>query len=99
MGPKQGRRVRLRDVAARAGVSVGSASQAFGHTELVSDELRNRVFAAAEELGYAGPDPAARQLRLGRAGALGVIFSERLRFQFTDTASTCLVDGLVATSA
>ena len=79
------KRVRLRDVAERAGVSVGSASQAFGRPELVSADVRERVLAAAEELGYAGPDPAARRLRLGRAGALGLIFQERLRYQLTDT--------------
>ncbi|MGE5434727.1 MAG: LacI family DNA-binding transcriptional regulator, partial [Candidatus Doudnabacteria bacterium] len=50
MAPKQGRRVRLRDVAERAGVSVGSASQAFGRPELVSEQVRERVLAAAKEL-------------------------------------------------
>jgi len=79
MAPAKRRRVRLRDVADRAGVSVGSASQAFSRPELVSDAVRARVLAAAEALGYSGPDPAARRLRTGRAGALGLIFSERLR--------------------
>ena len=88
------RRIRLSDVAARAGVSVGSASQAFGRPELVSEETRRRVLAAAEALGYVGPDPAARSLRLGRAGALGLIFSERLRYQFTDPAAPAFLGGL-----
>jgi DNA-binding LacI/PurR family transcriptional regulator len=88
------RRVRLRDVAERAGVSVGSASQAFGRPELVSDEVRERVLAAAEELGYPGPDPAARRLRTGRAGAIGLIFSERLAYQFTDPASPPFLRGV-----
>jgi DNA-binding LacI/PurR family transcriptional regulator len=87
-------KVRLRDVAERAGVSVGSASQAFGRPELVSDELRKRVFAAAEALGYSGPDPAARRLRIGRAGALGLIFAERLRYQFTDPAAPAFLRGV-----
>jgi DNA-binding LacI/PurR family transcriptional regulator len=81
-------------VAARAGVSVGSASQAFGRPELVSAEVRERVLAAAKALGYGGPDPAARRLRLGRAGALGLIFSERLRYQFTDPAAPAFLGGL-----
>lgn len=88
------RRVRLRDVAERAGVSVGSASQAFGRPELVSDDVRERVLAAAEELGYPGPDPAARRLRTGRAGAIGLIFSERLAYQFTDPASPPFLRGV-----
>ena len=88
------RRVRLRDVAARAGVSVGSASQAFSRPELVSDRVRERVLDAAAALGYAGPDPVARRLRTGRAGALGLIFSERLRYQFTDPAAPAFLAGL-----
>jgi DNA-binding LacI/PurR family transcriptional regulator len=88
------RRVRLSDVAARAGVSVGSASQAFSRPELVSDKVRTRVLEAAQELGYTGPDPAARRLRTGRAGALGLIFSERLRYQFTDPAAPAFLGGV-----
>jgi DNA-binding LacI/PurR family transcriptional regulator len=88
------RRVRLRDVAEQAGVSVGSASQAFGRPELVSDEVRERVLAAADELGYPGPDPAARRLRTGRAGAVGLIFSERLAYQFTDPAAPPFLRGV-----
>jgi DNA-binding LacI/PurR family transcriptional regulator len=87
-------RIRLRDVAEHAGVSVGSASHAFGRPELVSDDVRARVLAAAAALGYAGPDPSARRLRTGRAGALGVIFSERLRYQFTDPASPAFLAGV-----
>ena len=88
------RRVRLRDVAERAGVSVGSASQAFGRPELVSDEVRKRVLDAAEALGYPGPDPAARRLRTGRAGAIGVIFAERLAYAFTDPAQPPFLRGV-----
>jgi DNA-binding LacI/PurR family transcriptional regulator len=94
MAPSDGRRVRLRDVAERAGVSVGSASQAFGRPELVSEEVRKRVLAAAEALGYPGPDPVARRLRTGRAGALGLIFSERLGYQFTDPTAPAFLRGV-----
>ncbi len=94
MTRSDGRRVRLRDVAERAGVSVGSASQAFGRPELVSDEVRKRVLAAAKALGYPGPDPAARRLRTGRAGALGLIFTERLGYQFTDPAAPAFLRGV-----
>src|ERR687887_1444946 len=94
MSPRETARVRLRDVAKHAGVSVGSASQAFGRPELVSEEVRRRVLEAAEELGYPGPDPAARRLRTGRAGAIGLIFSERLAYQFTDPASPPFLRGV-----
>jgi DNA-binding LacI/PurR family transcriptional regulator len=94
VAPSGTRRPRLRDVAERAGVSVGSASHAFGRPELVSDDLRERVLAAAKALGYAGPDPSARRLRTGRAGALGLIFSERLSYQFSDAAALSFFGGL-----
>jgi len=94
MTPNPGRRVRLRDVAERAGVSVGSASQAFGRPELVSEQVRERVLAAAKELGYTGPDPAARHLRTGRTGVLGLIFAERLGYQFTDPAAPAFLRGV-----
>ena len=60
-------RVRLSDVAARAGVSVGSASQAFSRPELVSEKVRTQVLEAAAALGYSGPDPAARRLTSGKS--------------------------------
>src|SRR6266496_715834 len=87
-------RVRLRDVAEHAGVSVGSASQAFGRPELVSDQVRERVLAAAKALGYSGPDPAARRLRTGRTGVIGLIFAERLGYQFTDPAAPAFLRGV-----
>jgi DNA-binding LacI/PurR family transcriptional regulator len=62
----------------------------------VSEELRKRVLAAAEALGYPGPDPAARRLRLGRAGAVGLVFAERLGYQFTDPAAPAFLRGIAA---
>lgn len=96
MTPSEERRVRLRDVAERAGVSVGSASQAFGRPELVSEQVRKRVLDAASALGYPGPDPAARRLRLGRAGAIGLIFAERLGYAFTDPAQAPFLRGVAS---
>ena len=92
----QQKRVRLRDVAEQAGVSVGSASQAFGRPELVSEQVRKRVLDAADALGYPGPDPAARRLRLGRAGAIGLIFAERLGYAFTDPAQAPFLRGVAS---
>jgi LacI family transcriptional regulator len=42
----------LRDVAARAGVSVATASRVFGGSERVNPETKARVLSAADELGY-----------------------------------------------
>ncbi len=62
----------LVEVARAAGVSRSTASNVFAHPERVRPEVRERVEAAARGLGYAGPDPRGRMLRLGKVHALGV---------------------------
>src|SRR5918999_3755307 len=91
------RKPTLRDVAAAAGVSLGTASNAFSKPELLSDAMRERVLSKARLLGYAGPDPAARRLRTGRAGALGLIFTDRLQFAFDDEAAVIFLRGVEKT--
>jgi DNA-binding LacI/PurR family transcriptional regulator len=88
------RKPTLREVAAGAGVSLGTASNAFNHPELISETLRERVLEEARRLGYAGPDPAARRLRTGRAGALGLVFTDRLPFAFDDDAAIIFLRGV-----
>jgi DNA-binding LacI/PurR family transcriptional regulator len=84
----------LKDLAEAAGVSIGTASNAFNRPELLSDELRERVLEEARRLGYGGPDPAGRRLRTGRAGALGLIFTDRLPFAFDDEAAVIFLRGV-----
>jgi DNA-binding LacI/PurR family transcriptional regulator len=91
---KDGGKATLRHVAARARVSIGTASNAYNRPDLLSDETRRRVLEAAGELGYAGPDPAARRLRTGRAGAIGLVFTDHLGFAFSDPVSTQFLSGL-----
>jgi len=86
----------LRDVAAAADVSVGTASNVFSRPELVSEAARERVHAAARKLRYAGPDPAARRLRTGTAGAVGLVFTYTLEFAFADAAAVAFLRGLAA---
>ena len=64
---------RLVDVAKAAGVSRGTASNVFNNPELVRLKLRQRVEAAARELGYLGPDPKGRLLRAGKFNGIGVM--------------------------
>lgn len=67
------RPTKLKDVAKAAGVSQGTASNAFNRPELVRPELRAKVEAAAAALGYSGPDPKGRLLRAGKFNAIGVV--------------------------
>ena len=64
---------KLVDVARAAEVSVATASNVFAHPERVRPAVRERVGAAAQALGYLGPDPTARLMRAGKVNAIGVI--------------------------
>ncbi|MGZ3639936.1 MAG: LacI family DNA-binding transcriptional regulator [Ktedonobacterales bacterium] len=90
------RRATLTEVAAALGVSHTTVSNAFNRPDQLSPEMRARVLETAARLGYAGPDPAARSLRRGRAGAVGVLYSDRLSYAFADPAAALFLDGLAA---
>jgi LacI family transcriptional regulator len=70
-----GKRATIREVAAAAGVSVGSVSRALSGGTYVSADLRERVAAAALELGYE-PNSAAQALRGVAAPTVGCIISD-----------------------
>jgi DNA-binding LacI/PurR family transcriptional regulator len=89
-------RVTISDVASALGVAVSTVSNAYNRPDQLSAELRARVFEVAAELGYAGPDPVARSLRQQRAGAIGVLFAERLPYAFTDPAAVLVLDGIAS---
>jgi DNA-binding LacI/PurR family transcriptional regulator len=65
-----------------------TASNAFSRPDQLSPALRARILRAAEELGYAGPDPAARALARGSTGAIGVLLTDSLEVAFTDEFAT-----------
>jgi DNA-binding LacI/PurR family transcriptional regulator len=67
--------VRLRDVAAHAGVSVRTVSNVVNDFQYVAPATRARVQASIDELGYR-PNVAARNLRRGRTGLLALVVPE-----------------------
>jgi DNA-binding LacI/PurR family transcriptional regulator len=76
--------VTLQTIADLLGVSRTTVSNAFSRPDQLSDELRARVLSAAADLDYRGPNPAARTLRRGRAGAIGVVLTDSLEWAFAD---------------
>ncbi|MDO8143211.1 MULTISPECIES: LacI family DNA-binding transcriptional regulator [unclassified Isoptericola] len=85
----------LARVAERAGVSVSTASLAFSGSGPITPETRDKVFAAATDLGYTGPNPLGRQLRRGRSGIIGVVIGDHPRRAFRDPVAVQVLDGLV----
>lgn len=77
--------VSVKDVAERAGVSVGTVSNVMNHPEKVSDAAVARVTAAIDELGFIRND-AARQLRDGRSKTIGLVVLDVRNPFFTDVA-------------
>ena len=75
----------IRDVAARAGVSVGTVSNVLNRPAKVSGPAAERVLAAIRELGFVRND-AARQLRAGRSKTVGLIVLDVRNPFFTDLA-------------
>src|SRR5688572_30689151 len=65
----------LYDVSRLSGVSSATVSRVFNETARVSDEVRQRVLAAAKELAYE-PSHAARALAGRKTQTVGAIFPE-----------------------
>lgn len=64
--------VGVKDVAAAAGVSVGTVSNVLNQPERVSARTIERVQSVIQELGFVRND-AARQLRAGRSRSIGLV--------------------------
>ncbi|SNY05782.1 LacI family DNA-binding transcriptional regulator [Paractinoplanes atraurantiacus] len=75
----------LKDVAARAGVSIKTVSNVVNGYVHVAPATRARVQAAIEALGYV-PNMAARQLRSGRSGVIALAVPELQSPYFAEIA-------------
>ncbi|HYY81887.1 MAG TPA: LacI family DNA-binding transcriptional regulator [Actinomycetes bacterium] len=75
----------IRDVAARAGVSVGTVSNVLNRPQLVAPATRARVEQAIAALGFVRNE-SARQLRAGRSRTLGLVVLDVSNPFFTDVA-------------
>lgn len=77
----------IRDVAARAGVSVATVSRVLSDHPRTSPESRRTVLAAAAELGFR-PNAQARSLRKTRTNTIGVLVSDVRNPFFAEIAHT-----------
>ncbi len=84
----------LEDIAEAAGVSRTTASNAFNRPDQLSSAVRDNIMDIAARLKYPGPNPMARRLRSGRAGAVGVVFGDSLSYAFSDSAAIAFLLGV-----
>jgi len=81
-GPR--RSASVKDVAARAGVSLGTVSNVMNRPDMVSPGTRARVEAAMQDLGFVRNE-SARQLRAGKSRTLAYVMLANNPF-FADVA-------------
>jgi LacI family transcriptional regulator len=91
----------IKDVAAKAGVSIATVSHVLNGTRSTRTETRERVLEAIQELGYS-QNQAARNLARGRSSLLGLIISDirnpffpEVTAGFQDQAIAHAMDALV----
>ena len=77
--------VSVRDVAALAGVSVGTVSNALNRPEVVAAETLERIKHAIDHLGFVRNE-SARQLRAGGSRTIGLVVLDVTNPFFTDVA-------------
>src|SRR5918998_693084 len=77
--------VSLKEVAERAGVSVRTVSNVVSGFALVAPDTRERVQRVLDEVGYR-PNAAARHLRGGRSGLIGLVIPEITSPYFAELA-------------
>ena len=84
------KRVTIKDVAARAGVSRQTVSRVLNGEGVVAEETRARVLAAIDELGYR-PNAIARSLVSQRTYTLGLLTAD-----FNDYTHARIIEGAEA---
>jgi LacI family transcriptional regulator len=77
--------ISIREVAAHAGVSVGTVSNVMNRPDIVAAPTRDRVHASIKALGFVRNE-SARQLRAGRSRMIGLIVLDVANPFFTDVA-------------
>ncbi len=84
----------LKKVAERLKVSTATISNAFNRPDQLSSDLRERILSECEAIGYFGPNAAARSLRTGRTGIVGIVLYDRLSYSVSDPVASQFLKGM-----
>lgn len=70
--------VKLKDIAEKMGVSVGTVSKALRHSHEISVEMQDQIIRCANELGYVA-NSSARILKTNKSYNIGVVYEDKTR--------------------
>ncbi|WP_337841297.1 LacI family DNA-binding transcriptional regulator [Rheinheimera sp.] len=94
MSSASAKKLNLKTVAALLNVSVATVSNAFNRPDQLSPELRQKILQQCAELGYDGPNAAARSLRTGKSGIIAILLSDSLEYSVSDPVANQLIKGV-----
>lgn len=89
MSGKEKRRVKLTDIAARTGYTVGTISKALQNKEGISQETKEAIMKAADEIGYIA-NAQAGALRSGSSKTVAIIISDIANPLFSIEIKICV---------
>lgn len=84
----------VKSVAKHLGVSTATVSNAFNRPDQLSEVLRQKILTECQRIGYHGPNPAARSLRTGSTGVVGVMLADKLAYNFSDPCAIEFLRGV-----
>ena len=70
--------IKLKDIADKMEVSVGTVSKALRHSNEISEEMTDRIIRCANELGYVA-NSSAQNLKTNRSYNIGVVYEDKTR--------------------
>ena len=69
--------IKLKDIADKMGVSVGTVSKALRNSHEISEEMTDRIIRTANEMGYVA-NSSARILKTNRSYNIGVVYEDKM---------------------
>ncbi|BDX04965.1 LacI family DNA-binding transcriptional regulator [Planctobacterium marinum] len=92
--PANKKALNLKEVSKILGVSTATVSNAFNRPDQLSESLRQRILKETAELGYHGPNLAARSLRKGKTDVVAVVLADTLSYSFSDPVASQFLQGV-----
>lgn len=93
---KKNQTLTLKKVADILGVSNATVSNAFNRPDQLSKKRRKEILAACTELGYQGPNQAARLLRKGSSNIVALILPDSLEYMVSDPVANQFMRGVTS---